>query len=105
MEWRGFKITGPWGMGIEVAGKGPRLGPSTRGLSDARIAAELELYEAILRLQKARHDFPKAVRVPGELDADIRRFWAEPESIGMRAGGEDDVRNLAKRVREFTPGR
>jgi hypothetical protein len=100
--WVEFR--GPGGIAARRSnGSGARLGPSLRGLSPERIAAEVELYAAILRLQTARHDFPKAVKVPRDLDADIRRFWHEPESIGMRPGGETGVRNLTRRIVEFLP--
>lgn len=73
--------------------------PGSRGLSEERIEAEVALYDAILRLQTAvewQH-----VTIPHELDEEIARFWRLPESVGMRPGGEEDVRDLTRRVLEF----
>lgn len=75
--------------------------PGSRGLSEERIEAEVALYDSILRLQTARE--LHHVAVPRELDEEIARFWRLPESVGMGPGGEEDVRDLTRRVLEHVP--
>lgn len=79
-----------------------RSRPALRGLSPERIEVEVlgTLYDSILRLQTARAQHN--VQIPPELEQEIAAFWRQP-AVGMRPGGEQAVRTLARRILEYVP--
>ena len=92
---------GPFELLFEAQAAAAKLLLAERGLSRDRIEVEAALYDAVLRLQSARA--LEGVQIPPDLEAEITRFWQQPESIGMRPGGEADVSALTRRVMERVP--
>jgi len=60
-----------------------------RTLSPERIVEGRALNDAVLRLETARAR--DGVTVPTELADSITAFWRQPETLGLRPGGEADV--------------